>query len=112
MSQTSLKTSSNTSSPEGGEGEIRLAAGERVAMRMWKDEEPNADKPPRRNAYETVGFVVSGRAELVVNGETVTLEPGDSWLVPADAEHTYRILERFTAVEATSPPAPLHRDGA
>ncbi len=33
------------------------------------------------------------------------LEPGDSWLVPAGAEHTYRILETFTAVEATSPPA-------
>jgi mannose-6-phosphate isomerase-like protein (cupin superfamily) len=35
----------------------------------------------------------------------VTLAPGDSYLVPAGAEHTYRILETFTAVEATSPPA-------
>jgi mannose-6-phosphate isomerase-like protein (cupin superfamily) len=89
----------------GPHGEITLAAGERVAMRMWRNEEPNADKPSTRSEHETVGYVVSGRAELVVAGETVTLSPGDSYLVPAGAEHTYRILETFTAVEATSPPA-------
>jgi uncharacterized cupin superfamily protein len=33
------------------------------------------------------------------------LEAGDSWLVPQGAEHTYAILETFTAIEATSPPA-------
>lgn len=90
---------------EGPHGEIGLVVGERVAMRMWRNEEPNADKPMTRSAHETVGYVVSGRAELVVAGETVTLAPGDSYLVPAGAEHTYRILETFTAVEATSPPA-------
>ncbi|GJE36245.1 cupin domain-containing protein [Methylobacterium persicinum] len=90
---------------EGPHGEIGLAVGERIGMRMWRNEEPNSDKPATRSAHETVGYVVSGRAELVVAGETVTLEPGDSYLVPANAEHTYRILETFTAVEATSPPA-------
>lgn len=30
---------------------------------------------------------------------------GDSWTVPEGASHTYVILEPFTAVEATSPPA-------
>jgi hypothetical protein len=28
--------------------------------------------------------------------------------VPADAEHRYRVLEPFTAIEATSPPAQVH----
>ena len=110
MSQTELKTSADAASNEGAEGEIRLAAGQQVSMRMWRDEAPNADKPPRRNRYETVGYVLKGRAELVVDGQTVPLGPGDSWLVPAEAEHTYRILERFTAIEATSPPAALHGD--
>ena len=36
---------------------------------------------------------------------TVALAAGDSYCVPAGAEHTYRILETFTAVEATAPPA-------
>jgi quercetin dioxygenase-like cupin family protein len=35
----------------------------------------------------------------------VLLEPGDSWLVPKGAVHTYKILKSFTALEATSPPA-------
>jgi len=55
-----------------------------------------------------VGYVLSGKAELTVEGQTVVLEAGDSWLVPAGAEHAYRILDEFTAVEATSPPAQVH----
>jgi uncharacterized cupin superfamily protein len=38
----------------------------------------------------------------------VLLEKGDSWVVPKGAQHTYKILETFTAVEATSPPAEVH----
>ncbi len=61
--------------------------------------------PVTERDYETVGYVISGRAELDLEGQTVRLEPGDSWLVPAGARHSYRILEPLTAVEATSPPA-------
>ncbi|WP_375462463.1 cupin domain-containing protein [uncultured Methylobacterium sp.] len=89
----------------GANGEVSLAAGARVAMRMWRDEPPNADKPSTTSPHETVGYVISGRAKLVLAGETIALEPGDSYCVPAGAVHTYRILESFTAVEATSPPA-------
>ncbi|MCJ2091369.1 cupin domain-containing protein [Methylobacterium sp. J-072] len=89
----------------GPHGEIALARGERLGMRMWRAEEPNADKPMTSSPHETVGYVISGRAELVVGGETVALSAGDSYCVPAGAEHTYRILETFTAVEATAPPA-------
>jgi quercetin dioxygenase-like cupin family protein len=45
---------------------------------------------------------------LTVEGQTIKLEPGDSWLVPEGAEHSYRVLEAFTAVEATAPPAQVH----
>lgn len=98
------KVSSRNAS-EGPHGEVALAAGETVALRMWRDEAPTDDKPSASRPYETVGYVISGRAELMLAGETVTLEPGDSWVVPAGAEHTYRIVESFTAIEATSPPA-------
>jgi quercetin dioxygenase-like cupin family protein len=47
-----------------------------------------------------------------VEGQTVRLEPGSSWVVPRGAEHSYRILEPLTAVEATHPPFQVHgRDG-
>jgi quercetin dioxygenase-like cupin family protein len=108
MADTTVKKVSSTSSPMGDEGQVYLASGKRVSMRLWRAEEPTQDKPPRKHDYEVVGFVISGRAELDIEGQTVRLEPGDSWLVPADAEHTYRILETFTAVEATAPPAQVH----
>jgi quercetin dioxygenase-like cupin family protein len=90
---------------EGPHGEVALARGLTVAMRMWRDEPPGTEKPVASRPYETVGYVISGRAELTVSGERVVLEAGDSWLVPQGAEHTYAILETFTAIEATSPPA-------
>ncbi|MCJ2035433.1 cupin domain-containing protein [Methylobacterium sp. J-068] len=99
-----VKVSSRTAG-EGPHGEVALARGQSVAMRMWRNESPATDKPMAARPYETVGYVVSGRAELTVNGEKVVLEPGDSWLVPEGADHNYTILESFTAIEATSPPA-------
>ena len=41
----------------------------------------------------------------MVGGETVPLAAGTQYESPAGVEHTYRILETFTAVEATAPPA-------
>ncbi len=77
-------------------------------MRLWEDEQPSEDKQPSSRDYETVGYVISGRAQLDIEGQMILLEPGSSWVVPKGASHTYKILEPFTAVEATSPPAQVH----
>ena len=61
-----------------------------------------------RHEYEVVGYVIEGRAELHLEGQTVKLEPGNSWVVPAGARHSYKILEPFKAVEATAPPFQVH----
>jgi len=102
--RTVIKTSGDFS-PRGGHEEKYLASGKKVAMRLWENEPPGEDKPITTRDYETVGYVIHGRAELHLEGQTVLLEPGDSWVVPKGARHTYRVLETFTAVEATSPPA-------
>ena len=106
---TTVKKIDSRHSPKTPEGMKYLASGKGIAMRLWENEEPTDAKAPRRRDYETVGFCIAGRAELVVEGQTVLLEPGSSWTVPKGAEHTYRILERFTAVEATHPPYQIHR---
>lgn len=87
------------------DGDRQLVRGERAALRLWEAEAPGTDKPERSSPYDTLGYVIAGRAELSAGGQTVTLAPGDSYLVPAGEGHTYRILEAFTAVEATTPPA-------
>jgi quercetin dioxygenase-like cupin family protein len=108
MKDTTVMKVSSKASPTGEMGQVYLASGKRVSMRMWRDEQPSDGKPSEAREYETVGYVISGRAELTLEGQTLRLEPGDSWLVPAGAQHSYRILEPFTAVEATAPPAQVH----
>lgn len=105
---TTIKKIDSDHSPTGPAGQIYLASGTKVAMRLWKKEQPTSDKPEESHPYETVGYVLEGRAELHSEGQTVILEPGDSYAVPAGATHRYVILEPFTAVEATSPPAQVH----
>ncbi len=108
MTDTTVMKVSSAHSPTGDQGEVYLASGKRLSMRMWRDEPPSQDKPVHRQEYEVVGYVISGRAELEIEGQTVRLEPGDSWVIPAGSQHTYRILETFTAIEATAPPAQVH----
>ena len=107
MADTSVTKVDGERSPVGRAGQRYLASGVRLSMRLWLDEEPGEKEAVRRD-YETVGYVLKGRAELTLEGQAVRLEAGDSWVVPHGAEHSYRILETFSAVEATSPPAEVH----
>ena len=77
MADTTIKKVSSQSSPKGKMGQVYLASGKRVSMRLWRDEEPQAKNAVRRD-YETVGYVISGLAELTIEGQAIRLEPGDS----------------------------------
>ena len=90
-------------------GEKYLASGIHVAMRFWEAVPASpASETERERDYEIVGYVIAGRAELHVEGQTVLLEPGSSYAVPRGSRHFYRVLEPLTAVEATSPPCHVH----
>ena len=80
---------SNFYAPLGTRGAIQSKAGDRTQLRDgWF-----------RNRW---------KAELHLEGQLVLLEKGDSWVVPKGVRHTYKIVESFTAVEATSPPSEVH----
>jgi len=108
MADTTVIKVSSSHSPRGEMGQRYLASGKNVSMRLWEGEAAEGEKAPTRRDYETVGYVISGRAELNLEGQVVSLEPGDSWVVPKGASHAYKVLEPFTAVEATYPPAQVH----
>lgn len=110
MNDTSVKKVMAETSPKGKMGQKYLASGTDIAMRLWENEEPDDNKNKEKHSrdYETVGYVLKGKAELHLEGQMVILEEGDSYVVPKGAEHTYKILETFSAVEATSPPAHAH----
>ncbi|MCA9971825.1 MAG: cupin domain-containing protein [Anaerolineales bacterium] len=102
---TTIKKIDSRHSPTGEMGQKYLASGVSLAMRLWQDEQPGQEKQMRARPYETVGYVIGGRAKLHVGEQTIVLDKGDSWVVPEGAAHRYEILEAFTAVEATHPPA-------
>jgi quercetin dioxygenase-like cupin family protein len=109
MGDTTVIKIDSKNSPIGEMGQKYLASGIGVAMRIWENIEPGDEQEEQtKRDYETVGYVIKGRAELHTEGQVVLLEKGDSWVVPKNASHTYKILETFTAVEATHPPAHAH----
>lgn len=108
MGDTTIMKVDSRHSPHGAMGQKYLAGGKNIAMRMWENEQPGEPKEPAARDYETVGYVIAGRAELHSEGQMVLLQTGDSWIVPKNASHAYKILEAFTAVEATYPPAHVH----
>lgn len=105
MADTTVTKVDSAHSPHGPDGQKYLASSVHVEMRLWEKVPAGEPKPAVRREYETVGYVISGRAELHIEGQVVTLGPGDSWVVPKGAEHTYKVVEPLTAVEATHPPA-------
>lgn len=108
MGDTSVMKVSSKNSPRGEHGQKYLATGVSISMRLWENEQPGEPKEASSRPYETVGYVISGRAEYHTEGQVLLLETGDSWTVPKGASHTYKILESFTAVEATHPPSQVH----
>lgn len=108
MTDSSVKKVDAEFSPTGEMGQKYLASGKSLSMRLWENEPPADAKPETQREYETVGYVIAGKAELHLEGQMVLLEPGNSWVVPKGAMHSYKILESFTAIEATSPPAQVH----
>jgi len=108
MADTTVTKVDSRTSPVGSMGQKYLATGKSISMRLWENEEPGSPKEPTARDYETVGYVLKGRAELHLEGQVIQLNPGNSWVVPKGASHTYKILESFTAIEATHPPAEVH----
>src|SRR5688500_14098872 len=79
---TSVKKLNSRFSPKGEMGQKYLTSGISLSMRLWENEQPGESKPLTSRSYETVGYVLQGKAELHIEGQKVLLEPGDSWTVP------------------------------
>ena len=107
MSDTTITKVDSEHSPKGKLGQLYLASGKSISMRLWDEAQSGKEGSVARD-YETVGYVLEGSAELEIEGQTLILAAGDSWVVPKGAKHTYKVKEHFKAVEATHPPAQIH----
>ncbi len=60
--------------------------------------------PEHKHPHEQITYVLSGKLELVIGGEPVTLTPGDSVLVPGDVLHSGIAHEDTVILDVFSPP--------
>ena len=79
-----------------------LSHGERTLLVRFKLAR-GALLPAHSHPHEQTGYLVSGRIELVIDGQAHETGPGDSWTIPGGIEHQARILEDSVAVEVFSP---------
>jgi quercetin dioxygenase-like cupin family protein len=54
---------------------------------------PGGGPPPHKHKWEEIYVVLSGRMDVLVNGKTTRLGPGEFAHVPADAPHGYTTLD-------------------
>ncbi len=59
--------------------------------------------PQHAHPFEQTGYLVSGRLELVIDGTTHTVGPGDSWCIPMNSVHGATVDEDSVALEVFSP---------
>jgi len=63
----------------------------------------NSFLPNHAHIYEQTGYLVKGQMRLTIGQETFEVEPGDSWCIPGNVEHSAEILEKSVAIEVFSP---------
>ncbi|MCD8049623.1 MAG: cupin domain-containing protein [Clostridia bacterium] len=59
---------------------------------------------PHTHPHEQSGYVISGKYELVVDDEKYELTAGDSYSIPGNRTHSFRVLEAGEVVDVFTPP--------
>ncbi|MGQ9629910.1 MAG: cupin domain-containing protein [bacterium] len=82
----------------------RFISGDRVMMAFFEFE-PNATAARHKHPHEQIGYIVRGRARVVVGDEEKELEAGGIYVVPPNVEH-YVVIgdEPALLLDAFSPP--------
>lgn len=66
---------------------------------------PGQSSAPHTHDHESVGYLVSGRAQTVVDGVTYDLNPGDGFRHPEGVVHNMQALDEGAVwLEIKSPP--------
>lgn len=83
--------------------EVRtLCHGEATLMAEFRLAAGN-DLPTHSHPHEQTGYLVRGRIQLRIGGESHVVDPGDSWCIAGGVEHGATIVEDAVAVEVFSP---------
>lgn len=81
----------------------RVLSGDK-AMITWWSVKAGAYAPPHSHPHEQIFWVVKGRIEFTIGGETRVCGPGDMGVVPGGVVHENRFLEDSETIEVFGPP--------
>lgn len=79
-----------------------LVYGEKTLLAEFKLEK-GVVLPDHSHPHEQTGYLVSGRIDLIVEGQTHEAVPGDSWSIPGNMVHRAIAHEESIVVEVFSP---------
>ncbi|MDL1900942.1 cupin domain-containing protein [Anaerolineae bacterium CFX9] len=68
--------------------------------------------PDHSHLNDQVGYVIYGRIELTVGGDSRILNPGDSYAIPGGVTHSARALQDSLLIDCFSPPRDDYRTEA
>jgi quercetin dioxygenase-like cupin family protein len=67
---------------------IRTAWGDRIMLSFLDFEKEGATVPPHQHDHEQMGMGLEGVFELVIDGESRLIRPGDVYLIPSGVQHS------------------------
>lgn len=81
-----------------------MLAGEAMLLTRSFRQKGLVDPPHRHDDHESIGFLLSGRLQLVIDGQEFVAGPGDAWVHRRGVVHSSVALEDCVQIEAKSPP--------
>lgn len=58
---------------------------------------------PHQHPHEQSGYVISGKYRLTIQGKEYELHAGDTYSIPGNLEHSFRVLEAGEVVDVFTP---------
>ncbi len=83
-----------------------LGSGKMVNAMHWSTP-AHTISPSHEHPEEQIGYVVKGRIEVTIAGETAVLKAGDCYFIAGNMPHHFRLLEDSEVIDIFSPPRPI-----
>jgi quercetin dioxygenase-like cupin family protein len=65
--------------------------------------------PEHSHPHDQVGYVVSGQIEITIGGVSHLCNPGDSWAIPGNVDHSAFFPVDTVVIDCFSPPREEYR---
>ncbi len=83
-----------------------LGSGRKLNAMHWSTPRDTA-APPHEHPEEQIGYVIKGKIEVTIGGESSVLQAGDCYFIAGNVPHHFRLIEDSEVIDIFSPPRPI-----